>query len=118
MRAALTVWPTHLGTMVGVAEGAREAETAALQAMAAVATDVAVAGAAAAATAAMETMPTTVLTATEAAVIEGAWVLRGGPRANSGGSRAPLFSAHNTPSGRAASVFGTSISDSVWPGSS
>ena len=81
--------------MVEVAAGAREAETAApqamaeLQAMAAVATDGAVAGAAAAATAAMETMPTTVLMSTEVAAIEGAWVLRGGPRANSGGSRAP-----------------------------
>ena len=72
--------------MVAAEEGApavvRAAATAALQAMAAVATDGAGAGAAATATAAMETMPTTVLTATEAAVTEGAWVLRGGLRVN------------------------------------
>ena len=69
--------------MVVEEEGARAASTAARLAMAArLATDGTGAGAAAAATAATETMPMTALTVTEAAVIEGAWVLRGGLRVN------------------------------------
>ena len=67
----------------GGAGGGRAEATAAQPAMAALVTDDAGAGVAVVATAATETIPTKAMPATGAtAVIEGAWVLRGGLRVN------------------------------------